>query len=73
MLDLGSYPGLVQGRDVITGEVYNIPEGYWSALDAFEGSPELFFRTRIQLSDGTWSWIYVLNGQGPLAHRVALA
>jgi gamma-glutamylcyclotransferase (GGCT)/AIG2-like uncharacterized protein YtfP len=73
MLDLGLYPGVVDGEDVIKGELYAVPDRIWAELDAFEGAPALFCRKKIQLSDGTGSWIYVLNTQGHLSDRMRAA
>lgn len=37
LVDLGAYPGLVEGEGVVAGELYAVrAPGLWSELDAFE-------------------------------------
>jgi gamma-glutamylcyclotransferase (GGCT)/AIG2-like uncharacterized protein YtfP len=49
LYDLGAYPGMVPGDEVVRGEVYAIPEGLLSRLDWVEATPFLFRRELIEV------------------------
>jgi gamma-glutamylaminecyclotransferase len=53
LVDLGPYPALVRGgRTAVLGELYAVPPALLAALDAFEGHPDTYRRSRIHLDDG---------------------
>lgn len=53
MLDMGPYPGVVEGGETaIKGEVYRVDEATLTRLDALEGHPSFYRRTPITLDGG---------------------
>lgn len=58
------FPGMVVGDVVgvgVKGEVYSVSDDCLDALDRYEGSPNLFRRATIELSDGTTALAYIFN------------
>lgn len=62
---LGWFPGLKKiGTNQIEGEIWQIDESRLPRLDAFEGHPTLFKRTRIELEDNDLEvYGYLYNGR----------
>lgn len=58
LYDLGPYPGLVEGHQSISGEVYLIDDETLTKLDVLEDVPVEYHRDTIETSFGT-AWIYV--------------
>ncbi len=52
----GIYPGFVEGRGKVVGELYEIDVNFFGALDAYEG--DLYSRRKILTSTGKECWIY---------------
>lgn len=53
LLDLGSYPGLVEGgTDSVAGEVYEVDAAGLAALDELEGHPAFYRRALVELASG---------------------
>jgi gamma-glutamylcyclotransferase (GGCT)/AIG2-like uncharacterized protein YtfP len=51
LVDLGGYPALLEGgRDVVRGELFEVPDSWLSHLDAFEDVPTLYERVPVQLA-----------------------
>jgi gamma-glutamylcyclotransferase (GGCT)/AIG2-like uncharacterized protein YtfP len=74
--DLGAYPVyLPSPAGVVEGEVFVIADRLLSDLDLFEGHPDLFRRTRmeVEMSGGTRveAWVYVYQGDPGPAPRIA--
>jgi gamma-glutamylcyclotransferase (GGCT)/AIG2-like uncharacterized protein YtfP len=75
LLDLGSYPGLVEGCGTVSGEVYHldIPE-LLPSIDREEGYNFERRRRKIIMADGrpAWAWVYHYRGPRggvrPIAH-----
>ena len=64
LVDLGEYPAMVcGGATAVHGELYAVPPALLAALDAFEGHPAFYRRSRIRLDDGRWAEAYVLPPQ----------
>lgn len=62
LLDLGGYPALVAGgATAVAGELYALAAPALARLDAFEGHPTLFCRTRIRLSTGRTADAYLFD------------
>ncbi|MFO0759820.1 MAG: gamma-glutamylcyclotransferase [Byssovorax sp.] len=61
LLDLGGHPALVEGGSAaVVGEIYDVPAASLPALDALEGHPGWYRRTRITLADGSTAETYLL-------------
>ena len=53
MLDLGAFPGIVEGNESqIVGEVYEVDHDCFAMLDRLEGYPDFYTRKRIRTSAG---------------------
>ena len=51
LLDLGAYPGLVEGgTTAVHGEVFEVVAAGLRSLDRFEGVPHLYVRGEVRLS-----------------------
>src|SRR5262245_33331948 len=62
LLDLGPYPALLEGgQTAVHGEVYEVDRVTLNEIDEFEGHPDLFRRTLIELDDGTRAHAYLLS------------
>jgi gamma-glutamylcyclotransferase (GGCT)/AIG2-like uncharacterized protein YtfP len=74
LLDLGSYPGLVEGRDAVAGEVYRVdtPE-LLPAVDREEGYNFRRRRRRIALTGDRQAWAWVYHYEGPRARAPVIA
>lgn len=45
LVDMGGYPGLLEGGSTaVRGELYEVEERHWPHLDAFEDVPSLYER-----------------------------
>jgi gamma-glutamylaminecyclotransferase len=65
MIDLGRYPGVIQGTAVIAGEVFAAPTPLMGRLDRLEDNGRVYRRevTSIHLPSGTvnaWIYLYLL-------------
>ncbi|HET6344037.1 MAG TPA: gamma-glutamylcyclotransferase family protein [Myxococcota bacterium] len=61
LLDLGAYPGLVDGgTTAVVGEVVWVSAALLRQLDAYEGHPHLFARRVLRLADATTAEAYFL-------------
>jgi len=61
MLDLGAFPGVVEGGDQrIAGEIYEVSDACFARLDQLEGYPHFYTRKRVRTSVGVRAWIYLL-------------
>lgn len=69
MLDLGSFPGLVDDPDGprIQGEVYRVDALTLRRLDRLEGHPAFYRRRLVGVEAGPVraAWVYVLEGRRP--------
>jgi gamma-glutamylcyclotransferase (GGCT)/AIG2-like uncharacterized protein YtfP len=74
LYDLGTYPGARPGQGEIVGEILRLAPAALTILDAIEGHPHFFYRTRTtaQTADGSREvWIYyapasLINGHCPI-------
>jgi gamma-glutamylaminecyclotransferase len=66
LYDLGPCPAMVPGAGLVYGEVYEVPEEAFQALDWVEGVPFLYRRELIEVvfEDGLplKAWAYIYNG-----------
>ncbi len=61
LLAIAWYPGLVRGTGVVRGELYSISKAFVAELDRYEGHPDHFTRTQLELSTGESVTAYVFN------------
>jgi gamma-glutamylcyclotransferase (GGCT)/AIG2-like uncharacterized protein YtfP len=77
MLDLGSYPGIVEGEFQVDVEVYEVDEETFSRLDRLEGYPSFYDRKKVEVTDyddldkKQEAWIYFLKSND--IHRARLS
>lgn len=51
LVDLGPYPAMVGGgATAVAGELYDVPDDLLAALDAFEGHPDEYVRSAVDLA-----------------------
>ena len=63
LLDLGHYPGLVlEGKTAVVGDLVTIAMEQLPAVDKYEGYPEDYNRSQIQLANGRSATTYVYIG-----------
>jgi gamma-glutamylaminecyclotransferase len=61
LVSLGEYPGMVKAdAGAVAGELYEVDEETLRELDGFEGHPEAYWRTEIQLVDRVRAQAYLL-------------
>lgn len=61
MVDLGAFPGIVEGGSTaIVGELYDVGHATLARLDRLEGHPRFYERKTIALDDGSAVAAYVL-------------
>jgi len=65
LLNLGWFPGVVMRERYglstpVTGEVYEVDDGTFKALDGLEGYPTMYDRIEIETKYGD-AWMYVYN------------
>lgn len=72
LVDLGTYPALVEGgREAVPGEVWEIDAATLARLDELEEVPTLYERKRIPLEDGRVVESYVMpSGRTAGAKRI---
>ena len=73
LLDLGRYPGVVDGDGRVTGEVYRLhdPE-VLPAMDRAEGVQFLRGHTLVMLADGRRARAWIYRYRGPRARAVPI-
>ena len=67
LVDLGSWPGLVEGNGIVMGDLYEMPSKDFAQLDKHEG--DQFLRRSIRLADpdvDAWVYFYVGNQEATL-------
>jgi gamma-glutamylcyclotransferase (GGCT)/AIG2-like uncharacterized protein YtfP len=62
LLNLGAYPALSVGSEVVHGELYAVESDTLILLDDFEG--EAYRRAEVELEDGTRAQAYFLRDPG---------
>jgi gamma-glutamylaminecyclotransferase len=65
LVDLGSYPALLEGGDTaVHGELYEVDDEHLPQLDAFEDVPSLYERKRLELNvPGVGALGYVMRAE----------
>ncbi|GEA50458.1 putative gamma-glutamylcyclotransferase [Vibrio inusitatus NBRC 102082] len=61
LYDFSTLPGIVEGHEIITGEVYRISDEVLVKLDIFEDVPIEYRRETIETPFGE-AWIYLYQG-----------
>jgi len=62
LLNLGAYPALSGGAEVVYGELYAVESDILILLDEFEG--EAYYRAKVELADGRLADAYFLREPG---------
>lgn len=62
LLNLGAYPALAYGAEVVFGELYAVESDTLTLLDEFEG--EAYCRAEVELADGSSAQAYFLCQRG---------
>jgi gamma-glutamylaminecyclotransferase len=64
LADYGCFPGLRPGGATsVKGQLYLVDDQRLTALDVFEGHPDLFTRGDVPLAGGGWAQAYLVAGQ----------
>jgi gamma-glutamylaminecyclotransferase len=70
MVDLGSFPGLIDGKQRVTGELYEVDAHTFHRLDSLEGHPHMYTRheRRFRMVGENklvqTAWVYLYNEGG---------
>lgn len=64
LLNLGPFPGLAPGKNVVKGELYEVDDACLGRLDMIEGHPHLFERRTVELN-GQEVYTYFFNTDHP--------
>ena len=59
MIDLGAFPGAIDGTKYIEGEVWEVDENTFHVLDQIEGFPDFYSRKLVNTTQGK-AWMYYL-------------
>lgn len=62
LLNLGAYPALTRGAEVVYGQLYAVESDILILLDEFEGGA--YCRAEVELADGTLAEAYFLREPG---------
>lgn len=62
LLNLGAYPALFDGAEVVHGELYAVESDTLTLIDEFEG--EAYRRAEVELADGSRAQAYFLRAAG---------
>lgn len=66
MYYLGGFPGVVEGEERITGEVYAVDQKALASCDCLEGHPSFYKREQISVilddDEIVEAWIYIYQG-----------
>ncbi len=74
LLDLGRYPGVVDGRGRVTGEVYRLRDPQvLPAVDRAEGVQFVRGHTLVTLADGGRARAWIYRYRGPRERAVPIA
>jgi gamma-glutamylcyclotransferase (GGCT)/AIG2-like uncharacterized protein YtfP len=61
VIQRGGYPGLVGGEDWVDGELFDVPQPLFEALDNYEGPGYMRKLSAVQFGDQTVeAWVYWL-------------
>jgi len=63
MVDLGSFPGVVNGKKFIQGEVWEVDKELLRALDQIEGVSSDFYKIKLIQTTLGKAWIYYLGDE----------
>lgn len=65
MLDLGAFPGIIDGDETtkVLGYVYTVNDDILNSLDFLESNTKFYTRRKVKLDDGTRAWCYFLPKQ----------
>lgn len=63
LLDLGEYPGVIDGRQAVLGEIYVVDEATLARLDALEEVPDEYRHGRLYTR---WGEALYYHYQGPV-------
>ena len=58
---LGGYPAIAPADGRVHGELYEVPDAMWPALDRYEGVPALYRRVEVALVGGGTAQAYVMS------------
>lgn len=64
LYDLGWYPGYKpgDGTNLVQGDIFEVNKKQLLRLDAYEGAPDLYYRSRVETYGGREAFVYVYNG-----------
>jgi gamma-glutamylcyclotransferase (GGCT)/AIG2-like uncharacterized protein YtfP len=72
LYDLGEYPGLVEGSDSVTGDLYGVSAGLLAELDDYEGAEFQRISTWARCGAGHYEcWVYQYAGNLSGQPRIA--
>jgi len=77
LVDLGSFPGLIDGEIEVKGEVWEIPTDLLGLIDSIEGAPILYSREIIEVKNingeenSEVAWTYIFNNSEKPMYRIS--
>ena len=59
VLGFGEFPEMKRGDAEVSGEIWDVPDHAMPAIDEWEGHPDFYVRTPIELADGMRVEVYL--------------
>ena len=71
LYNLGWFPGIRPGQGYVVGDLFDVPDDRWNALDSYEGAPNLYTRESVTIGGLTGVQVYVYHKDIDPEHKIA--
>lgn len=70
LFDLGWYPGIRPGDGYVVGDLFDVKDNQWAALDQYEGVPDLYTRETVTVGGFEGVQVYVYHRSIPADKKI---